>query len=154
MYWLSIKQDKVSTKSLECVWNHYFGSYFGKWDALYCILLQFFLIYNATLFGTIASCRIEILHVYLKVMGSGNKYSTSVVIRTIHNGIDWNYHLECRIEWLNSGVSSNDILCSWAQILARFIPDPTTSSRQYLSSQTGYVYKWGTIVKQKKHTLQ
>ncbi len=33
--------------------------------------------------------------------------------------------------------------------------NPTTSSeRQYLCSETGYGYKWGTIVKQKEHVLQ
>ncbi len=46
------------------------------------------------------------------------------------------------------------LLCCWVQILTHFLPDPTTSSRQYLSSQTDYSYKWGSIIKRKEHALQ
>ena len=41
---------------------------------------------------------------------------------------------------------------SWS--IEHFLPDPTTFERQFLSSETGYGCKWGSIIKQKEHTLQ
>ncbi len=45
-------------------------------------------------------------------------------------------------------------LCCCSADLAHLLRDPTTSERQYLSSDTGYGYKWGSIVKQKEYALQ
>ena len=69
-----------------------------KWDVLCCIPLQstFFLLYNATLFVTIASCRAEILAVW---SGGVRKEMCHIWLnRAIHSGIDWNYHLGSRID--------------------------------------------------------
>ncbi len=55
--------------------------------------------------------------------------------------------------WLNGGVSSK-VDCVVIADLAHLLPDPTTSERKYLSSETDYGHKRGSIVKQKEHALQ
>ncbi len=83
---------------------------------MYCIVpLQsvFVLLYNATVFVTIASCRAAIMTRDYEMAWSGTKCSKSGIYRTIHSSIVKDYHLGCRIDLVECGVSSNAFWIFW-----------------------------------------
>ena len=85
-------------------------------------------------------------------MGLESKCANSGLYRTIHSGFDLNYHLGYWFSWM--AVFLPKWIVMFFSDLAHLLPDPTTSERQYLSSETGHGCKWGSIVKQKQPAFQ
>ena len=114
---------KVSTKCLEYSRKHY--SYLD----MRCIVLY-----------TIAKCALSAFKCYLIcntsqfqnwaimheiMVGSGSKFAKSGLYRTIHCGIDWNYHLG---------------MPYWFGWMLVFLP-------KYIRLWCSIGYKWGSVVK-------
>ena len=124
-------ENKVTTKGLEYFGNHY---YFWSYSEIKCIVLYCIVYhYNATLHVFVYS-QLKSGYCLYEVVGSRSKCAKSGLYK-LQNNPQW--------DWLKLWSSGMGFLPKWIVVVERRFgtnfSDPTTSEKQYLSSETGWL---------------